>query len=82
VPDDVFQVAAIWLGGLVQTMAVYIVEPAVEGAAEPAILDPPVGQRGQPVGTVQADQAGASRIVAESPDLRPAPVPGAVYYPA
>jgi hypothetical protein len=46
-------------------MAIYIVEPAVEGAAEPAILDPPIGQRGQPVGTVQADQAGATCIVSE-----------------
>ncbi|MBM2811802.1 MAG: hypothetical protein HW416_2561 [Chloroflexi bacterium] len=63
--------AALEFGRLLQAMPVNVVQPAVEWAADAAIFDAAVGQRGQPMGAVQTDEPGSTLVVAEEDEILP-----------
>ena len=75
VPYFVLEGAAGGLRRLLEAMAAGVELPAVIGAADALVIDPPVGERGAPVGTVLAEEAIASlgipkdhQVLAEDPD--------------
>ena len=57
--------SAFGLAGLLQAVAVHVVEPAVVDAPQPAVLHPPVAQVGAPVAAMDAQEAGPAPVVAE-----------------
>ena len=51
--------------GRLQALAVDVEQPAVEGAAQAAVLQPPVGEIGAAMRTLPADQPVAAVVVLE-----------------
>ena len=67
--DLVFELAALGLARLVQTVPVHVVQPAVVEAADPLLLDAPVAEVGGAVRAVQAQQPQPAQLVTEEEEL-------------
>ena len=59
-PDVGAEIAVVGLGRRLQALAVHVEQPAVEGAAQAAVLEPAVGEVGAAMRTAAADQAVAA----------------------
>ena len=63
--DLVLEGTLLGLAGLLEAAAVDVVAPAVEGAADAAVLDASVGERGEAVRAAQPQQSRPAGLVAE-----------------
>ena len=68
-PDALAQVRVLRLRGRFQALAGYIEQPAMEGAAQPAILQPAEGEVGAAMRAVAVDQAVAAFLVAKQHEV-------------
>ena len=68
-PDALAQVRALRLGRRFQALAGYIEQPAMEGAAQPAILQTAKGEIGAAMRAVAVDQAVAAFLVAKQHEV-------------
>ena len=68
-PDVGAQVAALRLGRRLQALAVDVEQPAVEGAAQAAVLQPAIGEIGAAVRAGAVEQAVAALLVAEQHEV-------------
>ena len=59
------EIAVVGLGRRLQALAVDVEQPAVKCAAQPAVLEPPVGEIGAAMRTMAADQPVAALVVLE-----------------
>src|SRR5512144_392111 len=63
--DVAAEIAVVRLGRRLKTLAVYVEQPAVEGATQAAILKPAICEIGAAVRTSPADQAVAAFVIFE-----------------
>ena len=63
------QIAVVGLRRRLQALAVDVEQPAVKGAAQPAVFQPPVGQVGAAMRTMTADQPVTALVVLEGDEI-------------
>ena len=69
VPEHLVEMTAGGLSGLFQAMPVDVIQPAVEGTAQTAVLAPPIAQVGAAMGTVAAEQTVAPVLGTKQDEL-------------
>src|SRR5688572_16660014 len=67
--DAVFEGTVDRLGGLLQTAAPYIIEPAMVAAADAILFDPSVFQRSAPMAAVKRQNAELAGAIAKQHEL-------------
>ena len=68
-PDALRELAALGFGGRLEALAGDVEEPAVKGAAQPAVFPAPVGEVGAAVRAVPVEQPVAARLILEKHEV-------------